>query len=88
MCASCNMITEKEWGLSMWDRRLVLVECLVVFNCIIATVIEVVMTKYNLRCIGSSGLQAFPYQLEDDSHPSVHSLEMGVQQDRDHRILF
>jgi hypothetical protein len=54
MCASCNMITEKEWGTSMWGiEELILVECLVVLDCIIATV---VMTKYNLRCIGSSGL--------------------------------
>jgi hypothetical protein len=74
MCASCNMTTKKGMGYVDWDRRivlveclvhvgrseeLILVECLVVLNCIIATVIEIVMTKYNLRCVGRSGLQAF-----------------------------
>jgi len=50
MCArSCNMITEKEWGVvDVAGIEEFLVECLVVLNCIIATVIEIVMTKYNL----------------------------------------
>ena len=56
MCASCNMIREKGMGYVAWDRRIVLVECLVVLNCIIATVIEIVLTKYNLRCVGSEWL--------------------------------
>ena len=40
MCASCNMIREKGMGYVAWDRRIVLVECLVVLNCILAGVTE------------------------------------------------